>query len=48
MALSFLPDADLTLDVVVTCDPAVVATDEQAQAYLDRANSKLRALSGSN
>ena len=34
MALSFLPDADLTLDVVVTCDPAVVATDEQAQAYL--------------
>lgn len=34
MALSFLPDADLTLDVVVTCDPAVVATDEQAEAYL--------------
>lgn len=34
MALSFLPDSDLTLDVVVTCDPAVVATEEQAQAYL--------------
>jgi hypothetical protein len=30
MALSFLPpDSDLTLDVVVTCDPAVKASPEQ-------------------
>jgi len=34
MAISFLPDADLTLDVVVTCDPAVVATPEQVSAYM--------------
>jgi len=35
MALSFLPDADLTLDVVVTCDPAVKATPEQVGKYLE-------------
>ena len=34
MALSFLPDSDLTLDVVVTCDPAVEATPEQVSAYI--------------
>ena len=42
MALSFLPDSDLTLDVVVTCDPAVVATEEQAQAYLVSGPQSLR------
>ena len=34
MALSFLPDSDLTLDVVVTCDPAVQCSPEQLGAYL--------------
>lgn len=35
MALSFMPSSTMTLDVVVTCDPAVIATTEQAAAYLD-------------
>lgn len=35
MALSFFPDSDLTLDVVVTCDPSVKATPEQRSAYLE-------------
>jgi hypothetical protein len=35
MALSFMPSSTMTLDVVVTCDPAVTATPEQASAYLD-------------
>lgn len=36
MALSFMPSSTMTLDVVVTCDPAVIATTEQAHAYLER------------
>ena len=35
MALSFLPDSDLTIEVVVTCDPAVTCSPEQMQAYLE-------------
>lgn len=35
MAFSFMPSSTMTLDVVVTCDPAVVATPEQAAAYLE-------------
>lgn len=35
MAISFLPDAELTLDVVVSCDPAVVATPEQVLNYME-------------
>jgi hypothetical protein len=35
MALSFMPSSSMTLDVVVTCDPAINATPEQASAYLD-------------
>lgn len=35
MALTFLPDSDLTIDVVVTCDPSVTATPEQVDAYLE-------------
>ena len=35
MALSFMPSSTMTLDVVVTCDPAVIATNEQAAAYLE-------------
>ena len=34
MALSFLPDSELSLDVVVSCDPAVKATPEQVREYL--------------
>ena len=35
MALSFLPDSELTIEVVVTCDPAVTCSPEQMQAYLE-------------
>ena len=34
MALSFLPDSELSLDVVVSCDPAVKATPKQVREYL--------------
>lgn len=34
MALSFMPDADMTLDVVVTCDPSVIASPDQVSAYM--------------
>ena len=34
MALSFMPDADMTLEVVVTCDPSVIASPDQAKAYM--------------
>lgn len=35
MALSFLPDSDLTIEVVVTCDPAVQCSAEQLKVYLE-------------
>ena len=35
MALSFLTSSDLTLDVVVTCDPSVTCNDEQRDKYLE-------------
>jgi len=35
MAFSFVPSSTMILDVVVTCDPAVTASAEQAAAYLD-------------
>ena len=35
MALSFLPDSDLTLEVVVTCDPAVQGPAEELAKYLE-------------
>ena len=44
MALSFMPSSSMTLDVVVTCDPAVTASAEQAAAYLD--SGDLRDLRG--
>ena len=34
MALSFLTSADLSIDVVVTCDKEVMATSEQRKDYL--------------
>ena len=44
MAFSFVPSSTMVLDVVVTCDPAVTASAEQAAAYLD--SGDLRTLSG--
>jgi hypothetical protein len=41
MALSFMPSSSMTLDVVVTCDPAVNATPEQAERYLDTGDIKV-------
>jgi len=35
MAFSFVPSSTMVLDVVVTCDPAVIASAEQAAAYLE-------------
>ena len=35
MALRFLTSADMTIDVVVTCDDAVECDDEQRSRYLD-------------
>ena len=34
MALTFLTSSDQTVEVVVTCDSTVEATDEQKTAYL--------------
>ena len=34
MALTFLTSSDQTIEVVVTCDSTVEATDEQKTAYL--------------
>jgi hypothetical protein len=42
MALSFLPDSDLTIEVVVTCDPAVTCSPEQMQAYLEAGDAYTR------
>lgn len=44
MAFSFVPSSTMVLDVVVTCDPAVTASAEQAAAYLD--SGDLRDLRG--
>lgn len=44
MAFSFVPSSTMVLDVVVTCDPAVTASAEQATAYLD--SGDLGTLSG--
>jgi hypothetical protein len=41
MALSFMPSSSMTLDVVVTCRPAVNATPEQAERYLDTGDIKV-------
>lgn len=38
MALSFVTDSDLSLDVVVTCDPAVKCSPEQMAEYLKTGN----------
>jgi len=35
MALHFLTSSEMSIDVVVTCDSAVEATEEQKAAYLD-------------
>ena len=35
MGLSFLTSSEQTLEVVVTCDPSVVCTDEERANYLD-------------
>ena len=34
MALTFLTSADLSIDIVVTCDKSVECSDEQRSAYL--------------
>ena len=35
MALSFLTSSEQTIDVVVTCDPAVVCSADQRSQYLE-------------
>lgn len=35
MALSFLPDSDMTIEVVVSCDPAVKCSPEQYSKYIE-------------
>lgn len=35
MALSFMPSADMTIDVVVSVDPSVKASPEQWRAYME-------------
>ena len=34
MALTFLTSEDQTIDIVITCDKALEASDEQKKAYL--------------
>lgn len=41
MALSFMPSCSMTLHVVVTCDPAINATPEQAERYLETGDIKV-------
>ena len=38
MALNFLPSSEMTLDVVATCDPSVICSDDQRSAYLSSAS----------
>lgn len=44
MALAFLPSSSMTLDVVVSCDPAVIGSPEQIHAYLE--SGRLEELGG--
>ena len=40
MALTFLTSSEQTIEVVVTCDPAVDCTPEQRSAYLETGDQK--------
>ena len=40
MALSFMPSADMTIDVVVSVDPSVKASPEQWRAYMETGDVK--------
>lgn len=38
MALNFLPSSEMTFDVVATCDPSVICSEEQRSAYMSSAS----------
>ncbi len=38
MALNFLPSSEMTLNVVATCDPSVICSDDQRVAYMSSAS----------
>ena len=40
MALSFMPSSHMTLEVVVSCDPSVIASPEQIKAYMNTGDLK--------
>lgn len=38
MALNFLPSSEMSLNVVATCDPSVICSDDQRVAYMSSAS----------